>query len=158
MKKSSVFIPILSLFIGVTIGFHAQNNTNIPCMEKVENKPYNTSQVVFYDNMILNSNTIEIYDTSELTSKIMHNRNGKIIVEKVIGEVVNDSLDGKILNTGTNSENYQNKNDSLYINYERVKGAKQGDIILTYFIYNPFTKAQDDVMTRLDFIIDDNAI
>ena len=157
MRKSSVAIPILSLFIGVSIGFHSQGNTNIPCMEKAENKPYNTSQVQFYDEMI-KSNTIEIYDTSELTHDIMFNRNGKIIVEKVIGEVVNDNFDGKILNAGTDYENYTNKNDSLYINYERVEGAKEGDIILTYFIYNPFTKAQDDVMTRLDFVIDCNDI
>ena len=30
--------------------------------------------------------------------------------------------------------------------------------ILTYYIYNPFTNVQDDVLTRMDFIIDDNAI
>ena len=39
-----------------------------------------------------------------------------------------------------------------------LDGAKEGDKILTYYIYSPFSNEQDDVLTRLDFIIDDNAI
>lgn len=88
----------------------------------------------------------------------MENRNGKIIVEKIIGEVTDNELNGKILNAGNKQENYTNKSDSLYINYERVNGAKVGDKIVTYFIYNPFTNAQDDVLTRMDFIINCNRI
>lgn len=157
MNKLNTIISISSLLVGVFIGTHAQQLDNATIVNSTENKQYNTSQVQFYDNMIQDANTIEIYDTSELTHDIMQNRNGKIIVEKIIGEVTNSKLDGKILNT-SNNENYTNKNDGLYINYERVNGAKVGDKIVTYFIYNPFTNAQDDVLTRLDFIIDDNAI
>ena len=53
---------------------------------------------------------------------------------------------------------YTNKDGGNYISYKRVDGAKEGDKILTYYIYNPFTNEQDDVLTRMDFIIDDNAI
>lgn len=116
------------------------------------------SQVQFYDDMILNTNTIEICDTNELTHDIIKNRNGKIIAEKIIGQVTDGSLNGRILNANNTQENYTNKNDELYMNYECVQGAKQGNKILTYFIYNPFTKAQDDVLTRLDFIINKNVI
>jgi len=153
MKKLYVLSMVTSLLAGVFIGYHAQEKP----IEQV-NTTEKCSQIAFYDNMIQNTNTIEIYDTNKLTHDIMENRNGKIIVEKVIGEVTDNDLNGKILNAGNEQENYTNKNDSLYINYERVNGAKEGDKIVTYFIYNPFTKAQDDVLTRMDFIIDEHAI
>lgn len=108
------------------------------------------SQIEFYDNMIENVNAIEIYNTSEMTEEILTDRNGKIIVEKVVGEVASYKLDGEILNASTGNGNY--------ISYERVDGAKEGDKIVTYYIYNPFTNEQDDVLTRMDFIIDDNEI
>lgn len=155
MRKSTIIISISSLLVGIFIGTHAQTEKHCT---KINNGEFDTSQVQFYDNMIQNANVIEIYDTSELTHDIMSNRNGKIIVEKIIGEVTNSKLDGKILNASSNNENYTNKNDGLYINYERVNGAKVGDKIVTYFIYNPFTNVQDDVLTRLDFIIDCNEI
>lgn len=157
MKKIYVLSMTTSLLFGVFIGCHAQSNTETICINS-SNEEFNTSQVQFYDNMIADVNTIEIYDTSKLTHNIMSNRNGKIIVEKIIGEVTNQQLDGKILNAGNNNESYTNKGDNIYINYERVENAKVGDVILTYYIYNPFTNEQDDVLTRLDFIIDDNEI
>lgn len=144
MKK--LIMPIICLIVGISIGTHA--TTNNTQKQLVDGKS-DISQVEFYDNMIANANTIEIYDTSELTNEIMNNRDGKIIVEKIIGKVVNQELDGEILNVGKNEN---------YINYERVEGAKKGDVIVTYFIYNPFTNEQDDVLTRLDFIIDCHSI
>lgn len=147
MKKLYVLSMVASLLTGVFIGCHAHD---IP-VNQTENKQVNQcSQVQFYDSMIQNANTIEIYDASEMTEEILTNRNGKIIVEKIIGKVTNYKLDGKILNCNANNEGY--------INYKRVDGAKKGDKIVTYYIYNPFTNTPDDVLTRLDFIIDDNSI
>ena len=148
-KMITVSSCMLSLMVGVFIGTHAQTNTQTEFI-KVSKGEFDTPQVQFYDDMIADTNTMEIYDNSEMTEEILTNRNGKIIVEKIIGEVTNYKLDGKILNC--------NSNNKGYINYERVDGAKEGDKILTYYIYNPFTNEQDDVLTRLDFIIDDNAI
>lgn len=147
------------LGIGISIGFHMNHDVSITETKIHDGKYLNSvSQVEFYDNMIKDVNTIEIYDTSELTPQIMADRNGKIIVEKIIGEVTSHKLDGKILNCDTDNGGYTNKDGGNYINYERVDGAKEGDKILTYYIYNPFTNEQDDVLTRMDFIIDDNAI
>lgn len=154
MKKLYVLSVIVSLLSGVFIGNHFNNN-QVDYMGNTENQ---CSQITFYDNMIKDVDVVEIYDTGNLTHDIMENRSGKIVVEKIIGEVVDNKLNGKILNANGNNENYINKNDSIYMNYERVDGAKKGDKIVTYYFYNPFTKAQDDVLTRLDFIIDDNAI
>lgn len=75
-----------------------------------------------------------------------------------IGEVTSHKLDGEILNCNADDGGYINKDGGNYISYESVEGAKEGDKIVTYFIYNPFTNVQDDVMTRMDFIIDDNEI
>ena len=154
MKK--LIYTIICLMVGVFIGSHATNNTSIICLKS--HGKFDTSQVKFYDEMVLNANTIEIYDTSELTPEIMSNRNGKIIVEKIIGRVTNYKLDGEILNCNVDDGGYTNKDGGNYINYERVENARVGDKILTYYIYNPFSNEQDDVLTRLDFIIDCNVI
>lgn len=157
MNKHTIIISISSLLVGVFIGIHADTHTQINNI-KISNGEFDTPQVQFYDNMIQNTNTIEIYNTSELTHDIMKNRNGKIIVEKIIGEVTDHDLNGKILNCDSNNGGYTNKDGGNYINYERVDGAKEGDKIVTYFIYNPFTNEQDDILTRMDFIIDCNEI
>lgn len=160
MNKPSVSVLlVMFLLLGVYIGYNLPKTNNIiSSTNKTENSSYNYSQVEFYDKMIKEVGTMQIYDTSDLTPQIMNERNGKIIVEKIIGEVTNDKLDGKILNCDVDNGGYTNKDGGNYINYERVDGAKKGDKILTYFIYNPFTNEQDDVLTRMDFIIDCNAI
>ena len=148
----------LYLLLGILIGLNlSQVKTDKVIRTENETNYYN-SQTEFYDNMIKEVNTLKIYDTDELTPQIMANRNGKIIVEKIVGVVTNDKLDGKILNCNVEDGGYTNKDGGNYINYKRVDGAKKGDKILTYYIYSPFTNEQDDVLTRLDFIIDDNTI
>lgn len=157
LQKSLYTATCLS--VGFSIGFNFSDDIAIT-ETRVHDGKYvdDVSQVEFYDSMIQNVNVIEIYDTSELTPQVMASRSGKIIVEKVIGRVTSDALGGEILNCNVNDGGYGNKDGGNYISYERVDGVKKGDKIVTYFIYNPFNNEQDDVMTRLDFIIDDNSI
>lgn len=89
---------------------------------------------------------MEIYDTQDLTADTLESRNGKLIIERVIG-VVEDAESGA--GRCFNGEEYYN-----YINYKRVKGIKNGDIICTYMIYNPDNNYVDDIMMRFDYIID----
>ena len=89
---------------------------------------------------------VQEYNTDELTTDILENRNGKIIIEKTIGKVTTKEKDGVILNT---KDKYYN-----YISYSKVDDAEVGDIILTYFIYNPDTNYYDDILYRFDYIID----
>ena len=91
---------------------------------------------------------IQVYDAEDLTIDILENRNedGKIIIEKVIGQVLDSKGNGKVLNT---DDEYFN-----YISYKYVKGARVGDVILSYFIYNPDTNGEDDILDRFDYIID----
>lgn len=148
----------LCLLIGIIIGLNLSQFKTDKVIIAEDKTDYYNSQVEFYDGMIENVDTLNIYDTNDLTPEIMANRNGKIIVEKIVGKVTNDKLDGEILNCNAEEGGYTNKDGGNYINYERVEGAKKGDKIVTYYIYNPFTNEQDDVLTRLDFIIDDNTI
>lgn len=156
---NKVLHTAVCLGIGFSIGLNMADDVSIT-ETKVHDGIYvdNVSQVEFFDNMIKDVDTIEIYDTSKLTPQIMANRKGKIIVEKIIGEVTSHKLDGEILNCDVDNGGYTNKDGGNYISYERVDGAKEGDKILTYYIYNPFSNEQDDVLTRIDFIIDDNEI
>ncbi len=107
----------------------------------------NNPEVEFYNKLADDLDVVKVYDTDELTNEMLENRDGEIIVEKTIGIVLNDEGDGEILNT---SDDYYN-----YINYSRVENAKEGDIILTYCIYNPDTNYIDDILLRFDYIIDE---
>ena len=111
--------------------------------------PLNVSarrSVGFYKKLARKLEIIRVYDPDELDYDTLVNRDGDIIIERTIGVVKNKKRDGKILNT---KDKYYN-----YINYKKVKGAKKGDIILTYSIYNPESDYEDDIMCRYDYIID----
>lgn len=82
------------------------------------------------------------YWTESLTEKTLKNRGDDIIIEKMIGTVTNKKKDGKLLESGD------------YINYKSVRKAKKGDIILTILIYKPCSKSPDEIINRIDYIID----
>lgn len=102
--------------------------------------------VDFYNQLSSDLNIIQVYETKDLKSDILENRNGNIIIEKIIGQVLNTEGDGIIINT---EDDYYN-----YISYRGVEGAEVGDIVLTYCIYNPDTTYTDDIIERFDYIID----
>ena len=87
---------------------------------------------------------VEVYDTEQLTYDILTNRNGKIIIERLVGIVLDEEGNGKLFN----GDDYYN-----YINYANVNDFKVGDYIVTYCVYNPMTNYVDDVMFRMDYII-----
>ena len=81
MKK--LLHTLICLTVGILIGLCLNSNTNkdIPIKQAEKNdNDFNISQVEFYDEMIENVNTMEIYDNSQMTTEILTNRNGKIIV------------------------------------------------------------------------------
>lgn len=90
---------------------------------------------------------IEIVDSCDLSLENLRNRNGKIIVEKVIGEVVDLEGNGKILNA--------NDKDHDYISYKsHLEDFEVGDTVVSYCIYNPDTSYEDDIIERFDYIVD----
>jgi hypothetical protein len=161
MKKLNTLLIILFLLVGNFINkdiaevktdnsISITNVTTKAPTKTVYHISYNIAQVEFCDNLIKDTYKAEIYSTDELSTETLTNRNGKIIIEKVIGKVTNDNLDGKILNCIDEQHDY--------ISYKNVSGAKKNDTVLTYFIYNPSSNMEDDVLTRINFIIDGNFV
>lgn len=104
------------------------------------------SQYCFYKKLAKKEKigVVREYYTEDLTAKILENRGDDIIIERVIGKVINKRKDGKILGE---------KGKYDYISYRSVKGAKRGDVIMTLFIYAPGGKDIDDIVDRFDYII-----
>ncbi len=161
MKKRYFALTIAGLITGIFIGCLISNidinkeyyiPEELEQVEKEVDKMNNTykGSLSFYQDIIeIEELDIVIYEVSELTMEILESRskNHRIIIEKCIGEVTSPEGDGKVLN-------YDNPDD-YYINYSSITGVSTGDIILTYFIYNPDTDYFDDVLLRFDYIIDD---
>lgn len=97
----------------------------------------------FYQNLANEINAVEIYDSSELTEEILWNRNGKIIVEKCIGIVLDDEGNGRQLNPAVEGQDYI-----------RYHGIPAGSVVLSVFVYNPETNWIDDILIRQDFVLD----
>lgn len=87
---------------------------------------------------------IEIINSYDLTIEELQSRNGKLIIEKVIGQV-----DNFVTGAG-----HQLDNPDFYISYKGIDGISNGNIICTYFIYNPENNYEDDIMYRYDYVID----
>lgn len=106
-----------------------------------------TMSVKYYKKMIKKQKIGKVreYWSEDLTAKILENRGDDIIIEKIIGTVIDKKKNGKVMNS-------TNKDDD--ISYKRVKGAKRGDVILTICIYTPNNKYVDDICLRFDYIID----
>ena len=85
---------------------------------------------------------VKLYDTNELAPETLWERQGSVIIERIIGEVVSPELDGHILN---GEEPY------TYISYKGTD-AQEGDLVETYCVYNPLTNYEDDIILRLDFV------
>jgi hypothetical protein len=87
---------------------------------------------------------IEIIDSPDLTMEELAARNGKLVIEQVVGKVTNAE-------TG---EGYIIGYPEFYISYARVDGIKNGDIVCSYMIYNPDNNYEDDIIMRFDYIIE----
>ena len=113
----------------------------------------------FYDSLAEENQLFNIYNSADLTTEILTERNGALIIEKCYGVVTDSNGNGRILLNdndfiNAHDRNYNNIADN-YISYKSVAGAGKNDIILTYFIYNPNNNYTDDITERFDYIIDD---
>lgn len=147
MKNIISSILLIIAFITCSLGLYmaAKNSSRTE-------QSYTVSYAVFEKQFIqeeLNyTDNFLIYDTSELTVEILQNRTSDVvIVERCLGVVTNavDVGDGQVLNT---DDSYYN-----YICYAGLDGVKKGDIILTYFVYNPQNTYIDDTIERCDYFL-----
>ena len=89
---------------------------------------------------------VQVVDCNDLTEEMLTTRtdHNVMYIERIIGKVTDNKKNGKVLNPP--------KNGGYYISYASVKGARKGDTIITYCVYNPFSNYDDDVIERWDFI------
>ena len=96
------------------------------------------------DNMITWDNT-EVYFTRtqsdyDRMTEILENRNGKIIIEVIEAVVMDDD--------GNACDSF-----GFYVKYDSRK-YKKGDRVQTAFVYNPETNYLDDILYRVDSLIE----
>lgn len=145
MKK---FMPaFIALLIGMTcftIGYQTKASATEP--ETAVNIVQEVSGLEMYDRISDDLNIVQVLDSKDIDAEVLENRckDGTIIIEKVIGEVLDSEMNGVVLNGDGES----------YINYSRVDGAQKGSVVLTYFIYNPDSPEVDDIIARFDYIIE----
>lgn len=88
----------------------------------------------------------KVIDCNDLTEEMLITRadHNVMYIERIIGKVTDNEKNGTVLNPP--------EDGGYYISYASVKGARKGDIIVTYCVYNPFSNYDDDVIERWDFI------
>ena len=96
------------------------------------------------DNMMAWDNT-EVYFTRtqadyDKVTEILENRNGKIIIEVIEAVVMDDD--------GNACDSF-----GFYVKYDSRK-YKKGDRVQTAFVYNPETNYLDDILYRVDSLIE----
>jgi hypothetical protein len=139
MKKTLIGFLLVTTLIR---GFFLRTSS----ITRTENSNTAENSVEFYKQLAKDLDIVKIIDTSELTFDMLQNRDGKIIIEECIGIVTSHDGDGKILNIDDDIYNY--------ISYRCVEDSQVGDVILTYFIYEPNNNFEDDILLRFDYIID----
>ena len=89
---------------------------------------------------------VKVIDCNDLTEEMLTTRteHNVMYIERIIGKVTDNKGNGKVLNPS--------KDGGYYISYASVKGARKGDLIITYCVYNPYNNYDDDVIERWDFI------
>lgn len=92
---------------------------------------------------------ISIDDCADITLEELEHRSGsgEVIVERCVGRVLNENLDGVILDA---------PDAGNYISYRSYQGNDpicEGTLMITYLVYNPETNYCDDIIDRYDCVV-----
>lgn len=109
----------------------------------ITSAPVNATE---YTEVVKAAPMVKVIDCNDLTEEMLTTRaeHNIMYIERIYGIVTDNKKNGKVLNTPVDG--------GYYISYASVKGARKGDVIVTYCIYNPYTNWDDDVIERWDFI------
>ena len=99
-----------------------------------------------FSDVAKNAPITKVIDCNDLTEEMLTTRadHNIMYIERIIGKVTDNEKNGKVLNPP--------KDGGYYISYASVKGARKGDLVITYCVYNPYSNWDDDVIERWDFI------
>ena len=109
----------------------------------ITSAPVNATE---YTEVVKAAPMVKVIDCNDLTEEMLTTRaeHNIMYIERIYGIVTDNKKNGKVLNPPVNG--------GYYISYASVKGARKGDTIVTYCVYNPYTNWDDDVIERWDFI------
>jgi hypothetical protein len=166
MRKSIVISGmtaiLLILLLIISISFTAEKTQKQPTTETTTAEKTEFQYTAeFYNSLAEKNQLFNVYDLADLTTEILTERNGALIIEKAYGVVTDNNGNGRILLNdndfiNAHDRNYNSITDN-YISYKSVEGVEESDIVLTYFIYNPDSNYTDDIIARFDYIIDDKS-
>lgn len=126
------------------------NTDSMLCL--ISNKVCNTlnsmtaiHEVTASDSTLNKWNNTEVYFVRsrtdyDMVTEVLENRNGKIIIEVIEGTVLDDCGNGS-------------DECGFYVKYDETRFLK-GDKVQSVFVYNPDTNYADDILYRVDTLID----
>lgn len=145
MKRSIVNMMLSIVLTTITMVSSTVSRDNMTNNSITSNSIIDDKQVQYIDKRTTNRNDVQVYhvktreDFDRLTP-IIKNRNGRIIIEISSGIVLYDSGDGINL-------------CGYYQHYDTKKFLK-GDRVRSIFVYNPDTNYPDDILFRMDTLIE----
>lgn len=90
-----------------------------------------------------------LFDNSELSEIPLNDRQGKTYIELCVVQVKDiETGEGKILNSFDEYRSY------CYIGDMPEYDLQNGDIIAKYFVYNPQSNAEDDIIKEYSMIVE----
>ena len=109
----------------------------------ITSAPVNATE---YTEVVKAAPMVKVIDCNDLTEEMLTTRaeHNIMYIERIQGIVTDIEKNGTVLNPP--------EDGGYYISYKSVKGARKGDTIITYCVYNPYSNYDDDVIERWDFI------
>ena len=110
--------------------------------EELNGEEYN---IPLSSQLGLSTHPVMVFQPDELSLEVLENRNGAVVIEMLISRI--DSVetgDGTVLNTDSEF------NYISFREYLKTNEAKDGDIMLTYCVYDPSNNYEDDIVIRFD--------
>lgn len=136
MKKRIVGVTLTAILMAV-MGCNANAASNTISKGMAEYSDINMIKTIRNAVVVQHTKTQEEYDR---LTHIIENRNGKIIIEIVDATVLD--------NDGNGSEQF-----GFYVKYDSNRFSK-GDKAKSIFVYNTDTNYLDDIVCRMDSLIE----
>lgn len=141
-------IIIISMMLAIILSFTAEAKT--VAKEGINGysisvEQYNGKTVVKWNGRKIRSykfnGKVKIVPERKLTEKMLLRRKNKTLyIERIVGKVINNRLDGRT-------------SGGHHISYRSLRGkVAKGDVVITYCVYNPFTRWIDDIDERYDIV------
>lgn len=138
MIIESIMGLVASAILAGMQNMQTENLEEVVIVQEYEAPANNSIQSTIEDSCTENFKLIECGSDMEL----LENRDGKLVIEMAVGVVLDEDGNGKIINCQYCPD--------CYIHYSC---GSVGDVIESYFVYNPDTNYYDDIMDRYDYII-----